>query len=55
MALVGMSAASLTMTDDERVSLTAIIVGESAGVLREYSDSEGLTFQIGSNVATGRS
>ena len=34
MALVGMSAASSPMTDDERARLTDAIVDESAGVLR---------------------
>jgi ubiquinone/menaquinone biosynthesis C-methylase UbiE len=52
MALVGMSAASSTMTDDERAKVSGAIVEDSAGVLKEYTDTEGLSFDIGANVAT---
>ena len=54
MALVGMSAASSTMTDDERAKVSGAIVEDSAGVLKEYTDTEGLSFDISANVATAK-
>jgi len=54
MALVGMSAASKQMSDDERNRMVAAILGDSAAVLAPYTDDSGLAFEISSNVATGR-
>jgi len=55
MALVGMSAASSTMSDEERGRLTDVIALESAEVLPAYTDAQGLAFEMVANVATARS
>ena len=54
MALVGMSPASSSMNDDERATVAAAIVEDSNDVVRQYSSSEGLAFEVGTNVATAR-
>lgn len=54
MALVGMSAASSTMTEDERARFIEVIARESADVVATHTDAKGLTFEIGANVATAR-
>lgn len=54
MALVGMSAVSKQMSDDERNRMVAAILSDSAAVLVPYTDDSGLAFEISSNVATGR-
>lgn len=54
MALIGMSAAGKTMTDDARQAAAAAIVAESAGVLAGVSDGAAAAFDITSNVAIAR-
>jgi ubiquinone/menaquinone biosynthesis C-methylase UbiE len=54
MALVGMSAAAKTMSDDARAEIVAAIVADSAGVLATFSDGAAAVFDISSNIATGR-
>jgi ubiquinone/menaquinone biosynthesis C-methylase UbiE len=54
MALVGMSTASATTSDEQRAQLVAAIVKESADVLPPYADGEGIAFAISTNVATAR-
>jgi ubiquinone/menaquinone biosynthesis C-methylase UbiE len=54
MALVGMSAAAKTMTDDARAEIVAAIVADSAGVLARFCDGAAAVFDISSNIATGR-
>lgn len=54
MALLGMSAASRTMSDDERGKRVAAIVRDSADVLRRQTDEQGFAFEIGANVVTAR-
>ncbi len=54
MALVGMSSASKTMNDEERVRAATAIATESAKTLEAFVDGEGVTFAISSNVATAR-
>jgi len=53
-ALVGMSAGSSTMTDEDRARLSVLIADDSAEVARNYTDAEGLAFELGANVATAR-
>ena len=54
-AFVGMSGASSTMAEDERARISDLIVADSAGVVRTYTDTEGLAFELGANVAMARS
>jgi SAM-dependent methyltransferase len=54
MALVGMSPASSTTTEEERARLVTVIADESAEAVRQYSSSDGLSFELGANVATAR-
>ena len=54
MALVGMSAASKGMAEDERGRAVDAIVNDSADVVSPYTDGARLAFEISSNVATGR-
>ena len=54
MALVGMSPASSTMNEQERANLVEVIVNESAEVVRQYADADGLSFELGANVAKAR-
>lgn len=54
MALVGMSAASKALGDEERARVVAAIVSDSAAALAPYTDREGLQFDITTNVATAR-
>lgn len=54
MALVGMSTASSTMNEQERARLVEVIVDESGDVVRRYSNSDGLSFELEANVATAR-
>jgi len=54
MALVGMSAASKGMGDDERSCVMAAIVSDSTPALLPYTNESGLAFEISTNVATGR-
>ena len=52
MALVGMSAASKEMSDEERGRTVAAITRDSADVVLPYTDKMGLAFELGTNVAT---
>jgi ubiquinone/menaquinone biosynthesis C-methylase UbiE len=54
MALVGMSAASKELGDEERGHIAAIIESDSAAVLSPYTDREGLLFELSANVASAR-
>lgn len=54
MALVGMSAASANMSDEQRAQLVALIAKESADVLPAYADGEGTAFEISTNLAIAR-
>jgi ubiquinone/menaquinone biosynthesis C-methylase UbiE len=49
-ALVGMSAASKEMSDEERGQLVAAITRDSADVMRLHTDETGLAFELGTNV-----
>jgi hypothetical protein len=53
-AVVGMSAASGVLTDDERARLSCVIAEDSAEVLRQYTEAGELTFELGANVAMAR-
>lgn len=53
-ALVGMSAGPSAMSDDERASLSSLVAEASAEVVRQYTDADGLAFELGANVATAR-
>jgi hypothetical protein len=52
LALVGMSAASKEMSDEERGRTVAAIVRDSADVVLPYTDEAGLAFELSTNVAT---
>lgn len=54
MALVGMSAASKEIGDEERGRIVAAITSDSAEVVLSYTDEMGLAFELSSNVATAR-
>ena len=51
-ALVGMSQAGKAMSHDERQRLVQVITQDSEDVRRQYTDHEGLAFEIRSNIAT---
>ena len=52
MALVGMSAASGTMSAETRAQMAHLIATESAALLPPHTDAGGLAFDISTNVAT---
>lgn len=54
MALVGMSAASAVLSEEQRAQLVALIAKESAEVLPQFTDGEGTTFEISTNLAIAR-
>ena len=54
MALVGMSPAGKTMSEEDRVGVVGEIVRDSEDVLGPYRDGAGLTFELRSNVAAAR-
>jgi ubiquinone/menaquinone biosynthesis C-methylase UbiE len=54
MAIVGMSAASAAMGDEERARVVGVIANESAKVLPRYAVGEGLAFEMSTNMATAR-
>ncbi len=54
MALVGMSAAGKSMSDDERAGIVGAIVEECAEILPSYADGIGIAFEVSTNVATAR-
>jgi ubiquinone/menaquinone biosynthesis C-methylase UbiE len=53
-AVVGMSATASTMNHQERARLTDLIAQDSAQILRQYADADGLAFELGAYVATAR-
>jgi ubiquinone/menaquinone biosynthesis C-methylase UbiE len=54
MALVGMSAASKTMSDEERKRIVETIVSESASALRRFTDASVIAFELSTNLTTAR-
>lgn len=54
MALVGMSAAGKTMTDEERKAAATAIAADSASVLAAMSDGPAAVLELSSNVAVAR-
>jgi SAM-dependent methyltransferase len=52
MALIGMSAGSKTMSDEERGRVLAAVVRDSAEVISPYTDAAGLAFELSTNLAT---
>jgi ubiquinone/menaquinone biosynthesis C-methylase UbiE len=54
MAIVGMSAASAGMAEEERTRIVDAIVTESAPVVARYSEGGGFVADVGANVATAR-
>jgi ubiquinone/menaquinone biosynthesis C-methylase UbiE len=54
MAIVGMSAAGPTLSEEERIRIAGVIAEESRPVLARYLTDHGLVFDIGSNIATAR-
>jgi len=53
-ATVGMSAASSAMSESERDRLGDLVAENSGDVLRTYTNADGLTFELGANVATAQ-
>jgi hypothetical protein len=53
-AVVGMGVPSSTMSNDERNHLAELIAEDAADVVRQYSDGDGLAFELGANVVTAR-
>jgi dihydrodipicolinate synthase/N-acetylneuraminate lyase len=54
MAIVGMSARSASMSEEERARTVDAIVADSATVLPPYSDGAALSFEMSTNLATAR-
>jgi hypothetical protein len=54
MALVGMSGAGKTMSDEERHRAVDAIASESAPVLAAYSEGPRLKFELRANLAIAR-
>ena len=54
MALVGMSAASTALGDEERQRMVAAITRDSAELVRLHTDQGGFAFEIGTNVTLAR-
>lgn len=52
MALVGMSAASKEMSDEDRGRILAAVTRDSAEVVLAYTDETGLVFELRTNLAT---
>jgi ubiquinone/menaquinone biosynthesis C-methylase UbiE len=52
MALVGMSEAGPTISEEERGRLVTNIVRDCADVMRRYSDDSGLAFELRTNLVT---
>jgi hypothetical protein len=42
------------MTDEQRQQVVEMIINDSADIVRQYTDSHGLTFELGANVAAAR-
>lgn len=54
MALLGMSAAAKSMSEEEKARVLGEIIRESAGVLPPFSHGAGLMFEISATVATAQ-
>jgi hypothetical protein len=54
MALVGMSARAGELSDQDRERTVEVIAGESAVAVLPYTEGRGLSFELGSNIATAR-
>ena len=54
MALVGMSAAGKRANDLDRERLADAIVNDSADVTQRYTDQSELSFELGTNLVTGK-
>ena len=54
MALVGMTTAAQTMSDEERTQVVHAITQDSSDAIRRYTDEKGLAYQLHTNVATAR-
>jgi ubiquinone/menaquinone biosynthesis C-methylase UbiE len=54
MAIIGMSAAGKSMSDEERAHTAEALTAESADVVARYSEGNTLSFRLGANVATAR-
>ena len=54
MAVVGMSAAAKTMTDEQRAEVIAAVSADSVEALQSYREGDDLVFDIGSNIAVAR-
>lgn len=54
MAIIGMSEAGKSMSDEERARTAEALTADSADVIDRYSDGAGLAFRMGTNVATAR-
>ena len=52
MALVGMSAGSKSLSDDERQRMVETISTDSADIMRSYTDKHGLAFELSTNLTT---
>jgi SAM-dependent methyltransferase len=52
MALVGMSAGSSDLSDEERARAVESIVRDSADIVAPYTNEDGLTYEISTNLAT---
>jgi hypothetical protein len=54
MGLVGMSAKSAALSDEERARMVAVIASESGAALPRYAVGAGLTFEMSTHMATAR-
>jgi ubiquinone/menaquinone biosynthesis C-methylase UbiE len=54
MALVGMSAAGKDATDADRERLIEVVVTESTPIVKQNTGSAGFSYDIGTNVTTGK-
>ncbi len=54
MALVGMSAASKEMDDEQRAEAVETITRDSDELMKANTDDKGFVYELGTNVATGR-
>jgi hypothetical protein len=54
MALVGMSAAGKSMSNEERMRAVEAIATDSASVVQRYAEGGGLAFDLSTNLAMAR-
>lgn len=55
MALVGMSAAAKSLSDDERQRAAEAVARDSGDVVQRYRDGSGVAFELRTNLTTARS